>query len=100
MAIDSVVNDSFGEHSLTIEGLDVAGKPTLREKRLAVAMSMNELATAAKLSASTVMDIERGASPRMATIRKLAKALDCAPQDIEWPGDPFGELKPPSTDES
>jgi transcriptional regulator with XRE-family HTH domain len=73
----------------------VAGKPTLREKRLEAALSMNELAVAANVSASTVMDIERGASPRMATIRKLAKALDCTPQDIAWPGDPFGELHLP-----
>lgn len=100
MAIDTVASGSIGERSLMVEGLDVAGKPTLREKRLAVAMSMNELAAAAKVSASTVMDIERGASPRMATIRKLAKALDCAPQDIEWPGDPFGELETPGSNES
>jgi transcriptional regulator with XRE-family HTH domain len=78
----------------------VAGKLTLREKRLEAALSMNELATAAKVSASTVMDIERGASPRMATIRKLAKALGCAPQDIAWPGDPFSELGAPDQNDT
>ena len=77
-----------------------AGKPTLREKRLEAALSMNELAAAAKVSASTVMDIERGAHPRMATIRKLAQALGCSPQDIAWPGDPFGDLSSPDYDKN
>jgi transcriptional regulator with XRE-family HTH domain len=58
-------------------------------------MSMKELAAAAKVSASTVMDIERGASPRMATIRKLAQALGYAPQDITPLSDPFRPLDSP-----
>jgi transcriptional regulator with XRE-family HTH domain len=74
-------------------GAVVADKPTLTEARLRAVMSMNELADAAKVSASTVMDIERGARPRMATIRKLAAALGMAPQDIAWPGDPFSSLE-------
>jgi len=98
MDMSTVLNDSIGERSLALEAF-VAGRPTLREKRLERAMSMNELADAAGVSASTVMDIERtGASPRMATIRKLANALDCAPQDIAWPGDPFGELETPGSE--
>jgi DNA-binding XRE family transcriptional regulator len=73
-------------------GDDVAARPTLTEVRLRAALSMNELARDAGVSASTVLDIERGATPRMATIRKLAKALGIAPQDIAWPGDPFSAL--------
>ena len=64
-------------------------KPTLTTARLHAAMSMNELATKANVAASTVLDIERGAKPHMATIRKLAAALGMAPQAIDWPGDPF-----------
>ena len=100
MAVDAVLHDSIGEYSLRVEGWAVAGKPTLREKRLEAALSMNELATEANVSASTVMDIERGASPRMATIRKLAKALGCAPQDIAWPGEPFGNVGSPNQDDT
>jgi transcriptional regulator with XRE-family HTH domain len=56
-------------------------------------MSATELATRAKVATSTITAIERGAMPHMATIRKLAAALGCEPQDIAWPGDPFGELE-------
>lgn|GEM_PF-1764858 len=68
----------------------VAGKPTLTEARKRAVLSMNELAKKAKVSASTIMDIERGARPQMRTIRKLSEALGVAPADIAWPGDPLG----------
>jgi transcriptional regulator with XRE-family HTH domain len=76
-----------------ILGVIVAGKPTLAEARKRAVMSMNELAVKAKVSASTVMDIERGSRPQMKTIRKLAEALGVAPTDIAWPGDPLGTLE-------
>jgi DNA-binding Xre family transcriptional regulator len=65
---------------------------TLRQMRLKRAMSATELGRAAGVYTSTITDIEAGAQPRMATIRKLAAALGCEPQDIAWPGDPFGPL--------
>jgi transcriptional regulator with XRE-family HTH domain len=74
--------------------LDMAERPTLTTLRLRSAMSMNELAVKAGVSASTVLDIERGARPRMSTMRKLAAVLGVAPQDIAWPGDPFSKLDP------
>lgn len=68
-------------------------KPSLREMRLRRALSATELAKRAKVATSTVTDIEdNNAKPRMATIRALSAALDCEPQDIAWPGNPFGLL--------
>lgn len=74
------------------QGVTQQRQKTLKQMRLQRALSMSELARAAGVSASTIMDIEAGAQPRMRTIRKLAAALGCEPQDIAWPGDPFGEL--------
>ncbi len=79
------------EHLKTPEEL-MAERPSLTTLRLRAAMSMNELARRAGVSPNTVMDIERGARPHMATMRKLATALGVAPQDIAWPGDPFSKL--------
>ena len=73
----------------------VAGKPTLRQARIGKLLSANELGKLAGVAASTVLDIEAGAKPRLSTIRKLAKALDMAPTDIDWPGDPLAELDTP-----
>ena len=92
MAIDTVTFDS------AVEGI-VTGKPTLRQARVSKLLSANELGKLAKVAASTVLDIEAGAKPRLSTIRKLAHALEMAPTDIEWPGDPFGELESPGADE-
>jgi DNA-binding XRE family transcriptional regulator len=66
---------------------------TLQQMRLKLAMSATEVARAASVSTSTITDIEAGVQPRMRTIRRLAEALGCAPQDIAWPGDPFGPLE-------
>lgn len=69
-------------------------KPTLREMRLRHALSATELAKRAGVATSTITDIEdKDAKPRMSTIRSLAAALDCQPQDIAWPGNPFGLLE-------
>jgi len=70
----------------------MAERPTLNTLRLRAALSMNELAVQAHVSASTIMEIERGAQPHMATMRKIAAVLGVRPQDIAWPGDPFGKL--------
>jgi transcriptional regulator with XRE-family HTH domain len=88
MATDMVVWESG------VEGL-VAGKPTLRQARVSKLLSANELGKAAGVAASTVLDIEAGAKPRLSTIRKLAEALNVAPSDIDWPGDPLGEADAP-----
>jgi DNA-binding XRE family transcriptional regulator len=77
----------------------VASRPTLTEARRRAVLSMNELAKKAGVSASTVMDIERGSHPQMKTIRKLAEALGVAPADIAWPGDPLGLPDEDSDDE-
>jgi transcriptional regulator with XRE-family HTH domain len=61
---------------------------------------MNELAKKAHVAASTIMDIERGATPQMRTIRKLAEALEMTPTDIAWPGDPLGALEEGSENQS
>lgn len=89
MATDATVFDS-----VVVEGI-VAGKPTLRQARVSKLLSANEMGKLAGVAASTVLDIEAGAKPRLSTIRKLAKALEMAPADIEWPGDPLGDVESP-----
>ena len=61
MAIDAIVLDSV------VEGI-VAGKPTLRQARVSKLLSANELGKVAGVAASTVLDIEAGAKPRLSTI--------------------------------
>jgi transcriptional regulator with XRE-family HTH domain len=78
--------------SLEMLGVAVAEKPTLTQARLRAVLSMYELAKKAGVAASTIMDVENGAKPRMKTIRKLAEALGMEPTDIAWPGDPLGAL--------
>lgn len=65
-------------------------KPTLAEMRKQRNFSANELGRRAGVAASTIRRIENGVPPHMETINKLARALECAPDMIEWPGDPFG----------
>lgn len=68
----------------------VKAKTTLRQARIGKLMSANELGRAAGVAASTVLKIEEGAVPRLATIRKLASALGVDAVEIAWPGDPLG----------
>jgi transcriptional regulator with XRE-family HTH domain len=65
-------------------------KPTLAEMRKRRGLSANELGRRAGVAASTIHRIEHGVPPHMETITKLAQALDCKPETIDWPGDPFG----------
>jgi transcriptional regulator with XRE-family HTH domain len=65
-------------------------KPTLAEIRKQRGFSANELARRAGVAASTIRRIENGDPPHMETIDKIARALACAPETIDWPGDPFG----------
>jgi predicted transcriptional regulator len=65
-------------------------KPTLAEARKQWGISANELARQAGVAASTIRRIEHGDPPHMETITKIAHALECAPETIDWPGDPFG----------
>jgi transcriptional regulator with XRE-family HTH domain len=91
MVITAIVFDSVAEGDI------VAGKPTLRQARISKLLSANELSKLAGVAASTVLDIEAGARPRLSTIRKLAKALEMAPTDIDWPGNPLREVEPPGS---
>lgn len=88
MTTDAMLLDSV------VEGI-VAGKPTLRQARVSKLLSANELGKLAGVAASTVLDIEAGAKPRLSTIRKLAHALEISPTEIDWPGDPLGEAETP-----
>ncbi len=78
----------------------VAGKPTLRQARVSKLLSANELGKLAGVAASTVLDIEAGAKPRLSTIRKLAQALGVPPTGIEWPGDPLADVESSGQDSS
>lgn len=69
----------------------VARRLTLTQMRRRRLLSMTELAKRATVATSTVMAIEKGATPRLSTIGKLSVALECDPTDIAWPGDPLGE---------
>ena len=65
-------------------------KPTLAEARQQKGFSASELGRRAGIAASTIRRIEHGDPPHMETITKIAQALGCAPETIDWPGDPFG----------
>jgi transcriptional regulator with XRE-family HTH domain len=83
MAMGDAVNGQAGAES---------SKLTLKQLRLRQALSVNELAAQAGVVARTILLIERGeVSPHMATIRKLSRALNCAPDAIAWPDDPFAD---------
>jgi DNA-binding XRE family transcriptional regulator len=58
-------------------------RTTLRERRLALGLSREGLAIAAGLSARTIYALEvEGVRPQRATIRVLADALGCQPNDL------------------
>jgi len=59
--------------------------PTLRELREEAVLSQLELAELAGVARTTIGGLERGArkKPHPRTIRKLAKALGCRPQEIK-----------------
>jgi|WetSurMetagenome_2_1015567.scaffolds.fasta_scaffold738589_2 transcriptional regulator with XRE-family HTH domain len=54
----------------------------IREKQF---LSQEDLAKKSEMTTCTINRLENGKhKPRFATIRKLAKALDIAPEDIEF----------------
>jgi len=58
---------------------------TLKELRLKLFVSQAELAKKAGIAAETVNRLERGKrKPSFITIRKLAKALEVEPGEIEY----------------
>jgi transcriptional regulator with XRE-family HTH domain len=58
--------------------------PTLRETRLALALSQRDLATKAGVAPKTIVDLELGRQePRLRTIRRLAEALGVAPAQVD-----------------
>ena len=56
--------------------------PRLREQRLRRALSQQELATRSRLSRSTIIKLEAGRDAWPQTVRKLAKALRVAVEDV------------------
>jgi len=62
----------------------MAFKDSLRRLRLAAGMTQQELATAAGLAVSAVAQLEVGriGDPKFSTVRALAKALGCTPNDL------------------
>jgi len=58
---------------------------TLRDARLALFLSQQDLAAKAKIGRSTIAAIEAGTPPRLSTARALAAALAMKPNDIDWP---------------
>jgi len=68
---------------MTKNGTD---RKTLREWRLARDMTVEELATAAGVSKSTIWGAESGTyNPRLPTLLRLAKALGVKQDQIIWP---------------
>ncbi|MCH7999847.1 MAG: helix-turn-helix transcriptional regulator [Chloroflexi bacterium] len=58
---------------------------TLRELRERNALSQRDLARLAGISVNTVLDLEKSRRrPRPSTRRKLAKALNVAPHEIDF----------------
>lgn len=57
----------------------------LKELRIKAVMSQRDLATASGVAYDTICRLERGRQkPNFVTIRKLAKALNVNPSDIEF----------------
>ncbi|TMF12612.1 MAG: helix-turn-helix transcriptional regulator [Chloroflexi bacterium] len=58
--------------------------PTLRELREGAVLSQQDLAELAGVARTTISDFERGQrkKPHPRTIRRLAKALGCKPQEV------------------
>jgi DNA-binding XRE family transcriptional regulator len=57
--------------------------PRLREQRHKRAYSQDELARRAKVSRTTIIKLEAGRDAWPQTVRKLAKALSCKPEDLQ-----------------
>lgn len=57
----------------------------MRNRRLELALSQEEVAERAGLARSTVLKAEAGRRLRPSTIRKLARALRCRPSDLVVP---------------
>lgn len=61
-------------------------KPTLRELRKQKDLTQQELASALKLSISTITSIETGRHPpRLDVARKIARYFQVGIDDIDWP---------------
>lgn len=57
---------------------------TLREHRHAKFLSIEDLATRAKVSTKTIVDLEHGRTqPKFRTIRKISEALGVDPMEVE-----------------
>jgi transcriptional regulator with XRE-family HTH domain len=56
--------------------------PELRRLRLKAALSLRELAARSDIAYSTIARIETGKTANMRTVRQLAQALECSPEDL------------------
>lgn len=63
--------------------------PDLATLRSRLYIPVTELVRRTGLAHTTIMGIERGAKPHLATIQKLAAALGVTPESIAWPGYPL-----------
>lgn len=62
--------------------LNVVKLPGLLRMRLRLALTQDQLATRAGLQRPTITRLENGDEARVTTIRKLADALECSPEDL------------------
>jgi len=62
--------------------------PTLKELRIRKVMSQADLSRESGVTVSAICRLEKGErSPQFVTIRKLARALNVEPSEIEFPKD-------------
>lgn len=57
---------------------------TLKDLRLEKCFSIRDLANAAGVSPTTIQNIESGIKPVLRTKRKIAKALNVDPSNVDW----------------
>jgi transcriptional regulator with XRE-family HTH domain len=63
-------------------GYPVVDGNAIRDRRLALGMTMRELGKRSKTSLNTVYRLERGGPALPGTAKALADALGCSPNDI------------------
>ena len=56
--------------------------PHLRQRRQRALLTQQQLAVRAALTRQTISEIEHGGDVRLETVRKLAAALRCKPEDL------------------
>lgn len=64
--------------------------PSLRSKRMRLALSQEDLAEKAGVGRTTIARAERGKPIRPSSVRKIAQALKVSPWALQQPDDPPG----------